>query len=86
MGIKSVRQFLAERNNTLGGAQIDEDDIIFFNGLGDGISTLYQFINPASRIIGPSPAYSTHSSGEAAHANAEPITYMRPSKRLVTRY
>ncbi len=81
MGIKSVRQFLAERNNELGGAQIDEDDIIFFNGLGDGISTLYQFINPTSRIIGPSPAYSTHSSGEAAHANAEPITYvLRPSR------
>src|SRR5690606_23137163 len=28
-----------------------------------------------SRVIGPSPAYSTHSSAEAAHANNEPLTY-----------
>ncbi len=75
MGVKSTRNFLADKNNQLAGAQIDSNDIIFFNGLGDGISTLYQFIIPTSRIIGPSPAYSTHSSGEAAHANAAPLTY-----------
>lgn len=76
MGNKSVREFLANQNNSQGnGAKIEADDILFFNGLGDGISTLYQFINPTARIIGPSPAYSTHSSGEAAHANAAPLTY-----------
>lgn len=76
MGDKAVREFLAQQNNSkAGGARISADDILFFNGLGDGISTLYQFINPTSRIIGPSPAYSTHSSGEAAHANSAPITY-----------
>ncbi|MCL4170012.1 UNVERIFIED_CONTAM: hypothetical protein GTU68_027649, partial [Idotea baltica] len=76
MGDKSVREFLAEQNNKQrNAAKIDSEDILFFNGLGDGISTLYQFINPTARIIGPSPAYSTHSSGEAAHANAAPITY-----------
>lgn len=82
LGIKEVREFLAKRNKHLQGAQINEEDIIFFNGLGDGISTLYQFINPTSRIIGPSPAYSTHSSGEAAHANADPLTYvLKPSRK-----
>ncbi|WP_268123184.1 pyridoxal phosphate-dependent aminotransferase [Roseivirga pacifica] len=82
MGEKFVRQFLAEENNKLKGAKISAEDIIFFNGLGDGISTLYQFIKPTSRIIGPSPAYSTHSSGEAAHANANPITYqLNPAKK-----
>lgn len=76
MGAPSVRAFLANQNNTrAGGAKIEADDILFFNGLGDGISTLYQFINPTARIIGPSPAYSTHSSGEAAHANSAPLTY-----------
>ncbi len=81
LGNKAVRQFLAEQNNQLNGANIDEDDIIFFNGLGDGISTLYQFIKSESRIIVPSPAYSTHSSGEAAHANSEPLTYtLDPSR------
>lgn len=82
MGDQSVRKFLADRNNLREGAKISADDIIFFNGLGDGISTLYQFIKPESRIIGPSPAYSTHSSGEAAHANATPLTYpLNPAKR-----
>lgn len=76
MGNKDVREFLANKNNQQAHAsQIEADDILFFNGLGDGISTLYQLINPTSRIIGPSPAYSTHSIGEAAHANASPLTY-----------
>lgn len=82
MGDKKVRQFIADQNNKLFGARITANDIIFFNGLGDGISTLYQFIKPESRIIGPSPAYSTHSSGEAAHAHSTPLTYpLNPAKR-----
>ncbi|MCS6834154.1 MAG: pyridoxal phosphate-dependent aminotransferase, partial [Flammeovirgaceae bacterium] len=74
-GVLETREFLAALNNQAGGAQITADDILFFNGLGDAISKLYQFIEPTSRIIGPSPAYSTHSSGEAAHANHHPLTY-----------
>jgi len=74
-GILETRQFLAKQTNELSGIQITEDDILFFNGLGDAISKLYQFIHPSSRIIGPSPAYATHSSAEAAHANAGPLTY-----------
>ena len=74
-GIIDTRKFLAERTNSRGGAQITENDILFFNGLGDAISKLYQFLHSSSRIIGPSPAYATHSSAEAAHANAAPLTY-----------
>ena len=74
-GVPETREFLAARTNALGGAQITADDILFFNGLGDAIAKLYQFILPTSRVIGPSPAYSTHSSGEGAHANAHPLTY-----------
>lgn len=74
-GVLKTRQFLAEKNNTLGGVQITAEDILFFNGLGDAIAKLYQFLPPGTRIIGPSPAYSTHSSTEAAHANMDPITY-----------
>jgi aspartate/methionine/tyrosine aminotransferase len=59
----------------LGGVQITPDDICFFNGLGDAIAKVYQYITPTSRVIGPSPAYSTHSSAEAAHASNEPLTY-----------
>jgi aspartate/methionine/tyrosine aminotransferase len=74
-GVLETRQFLAELNNKRGGAQISAEDILFFNGLGDAIAKVYQFINTNLRVIGPSPAYSTHSSAEAAHAHSEPITY-----------
>ncbi len=74
-GVLETRQFLAAKNNALGGVQITEDDILFFNGLGDAIGKIYQYLVPPARVIGPSPAYSTHSSAEAAHANDHPITY-----------
>lgn len=74
-GVLETRQFLAKKNNALGGVQITEDDILFFNGLGDAIGKIYQYLVPPARVIGPSPAYSTHSSAEAAHANDHPITY-----------
>jgi len=74
-GVLETRKFLAELTNQGGGTQITAEDILFFNGLGDAIAKLYQFLIPTARIIGPSPAYSTHSSAEAAHANTAPITY-----------
>lgn len=74
-GMLETREFLAQQTNSAGGVQITADDICFFNGLGDAISKAYQFISPTSRIIGPSPAYSTHSSAEAAHAGHQPLTY-----------
>lgn len=74
-GVWETREFIAAHTNALGGVQITADDICFFNGLGDAISKVYQFLSHTSRVIGPSPAYSTHSSAEAAHANHEPLTY-----------
>lgn len=71
----ATREFLAAQVNALNGVQIDAEDICFFNGLGDAIGKVYQYIVPTGRVIGPSPAYSTHSSAEAAHANHEPLTY-----------
>lgn len=74
-GMLETREFLAKQTNAMHGVQITAEDICFFNGLGDAISKVYQFISPTSRVIGPSPAYSTHSSAEAAHAAHQPITY-----------
>ena len=74
-GMLETREFLAKQTNALKGVQINAEDICFFNGLGDAISKVYQFISRTSRVIGPSPAYSTHSSAEAAHAAHEPLTY-----------
>ena len=74
-GVLETREFLARQTNAQGGVRITADDICFFNGLGDGIAKVYQYLTPTSRVIGPSPAYSTHSSAEAAHASHQPLTY-----------
>ena len=74
-GVLETRQFLAKKNNALGGTQITPEDILFCNGLGDAISKVYQYLDPGARVIGPSPGYSTHSSAEGGHASQPPITY-----------
>ncbi|MEO5976932.1 MAG: pyridoxal phosphate-dependent aminotransferase [Chryseolinea sp.] len=74
-GMLETREFLAKQTNAYGGVQITSEDICFFNGLGDAISKAYQFLAHTARVIGPSPAYSTHSSAEAAHAGNDPLTY-----------
>ncbi|MFN3604866.1 MAG: pyridoxal phosphate-dependent aminotransferase [Leptonema sp. (in: bacteria)] len=74
-GLKKTREFLAEKVNKEGYVQIDAEDIIFFNGLGDAVSKIYGFLRREARVIGPSPAYPTHSSAEAAHSGYPPITY-----------
>lgn len=74
-GILETRKFLANQNNALNGVKITENDILFFNGLGDAIHKVYQYLHSSARIIGPSPAYSTHSSAESAHARKDPIVY-----------
>ncbi len=68
-------EFLAELVNRRAGCRITADDIIFFNGLGDAVSTLFAFLKREARVIGPSPAYSTHSSAEAAHSGYAHTTY-----------
>lgn len=64
-----TREFLAEHVNIReGGVQITPDDLLFFNGVGDAVAKVYGFLKREARVLGPSPAYSTHSSGEAAHS------------------
>ncbi len=75
-GLLETRQFLVDRTNARGGIQITPDDIIFFNGLGDAIQKVYGLLRREARVIGPSPTYSTHSSGEAAHAGQHPVSYL----------
>ena len=74
-GVLETREFLANQTNQRGKAQINSEDIIFFNGLGDAIQKVYGLLRREARVIGPSPTYSTHSSAEGAHAGQKPITY-----------
>ena len=74
-GLLATREYIANERNIEGGVQITADDILFFNGLGDAISTIYNNLHKSARVIGPNPAYSTHSSAEAAHSSSPHITY-----------
>ena len=74
-GLLPTREFLAKRRNEKGGVKITVEDICFFNGLGDAISKVYTYLKKEARVIGPSPAYSTHSSAEGTHAGYPHITY-----------
>ncbi|MBN2467259.1 MAG: pyridoxal phosphate-dependent aminotransferase [Deltaproteobacteria bacterium] len=74
-GVREAQEFLAENVNKRGGYQITPDDIIFFNGLGDAVAKIFGFLKREARVIGPSPAYSTHSSAEAAHSGYDHLTY-----------
>ena len=57
------------------GARVTAADIIFFNGVADAVAKVYGFLSAHARVIGPSPAYSTHSSAESAHCALPHITY-----------
>ena len=74
-GVPATREFLAAHVNKRGGAQVTADDILFFNGIGDAVAKVYGFLRREARVIGPTPAYSTHSSAEAAHSGYEHLTY-----------
>ncbi|RII25350.1 MAG: aminotransferase [Geobacter sp.] len=74
-GVLETREFICEVTNRRGGARITPDDIIFFNGLGDAIAKVYGCLRPETRVLLPSPTYTTHSLGEAAHAHAAPVCY-----------
>jgi len=75
-GIAATREFLATRvNQRRGGVQITPSDILFFNGLGDAVSKVYGQLRREARVLGPSPAYSTHSSAESASSGYKHLTY-----------
>jgi aspartate/methionine/tyrosine aminotransferase len=74
-GVLETREFICEITNRRGGARITPDDIIFFNGLGDAIAKVYGCLHPETRVIMPSPTYTTHTLGESGHAQAAPVLY-----------
>ncbi|MDR0689010.1 MAG: pyridoxal phosphate-dependent aminotransferase [Spirochaetaceae bacterium] len=85
-GAREAREFLADRASRRekisfpGGicpdpAAISSEDVLFFNGLGDAVAKVFGFLRREARVLGPSPAYSTLSSAEAAHSGYEHLTY-----------
>ena len=74
-GLLETRQFICDQTNSRGGATITPDDIIFFNGLGDAIAKIYGCLDSKTRVLVPSPTYTTHTLAESANAGAMPICY-----------
>ena len=86
-GVRSSRDFLSDIANKRpvidlpGSASasprspVKAEDILFFNGLGDAVAKVFGFLRREARVLGPSPAYSTLSSAEAAHSGYEHLTY-----------
>jgi len=74
-GFLEVREALAGHVNARAGVRVSAADIIFFNGVADAVAKVYGFLSPHARVIGPSPAYSTHSSAESAHCALPHLTY-----------
>ncbi len=74
-GVETTREYIAQKTNERGGAQITKEDIIFFNGSGDSIARAYASIRVEARIILPEPTYSTHFIAEVMHASYPPNTY-----------
>ncbi len=52
-----------------------EEDVIFFNGLGDAINKLFSTLPASARVIGPNPTYPSHATAEAIHHGGSHITY-----------
>ena len=80
-GVPATREFLAAEVNKRGGARITPGDILFFNGLGDAVNKIYHLLCHESRVISPSPVYSTHASAEALHSGFEHMSFPLDPKR-----
>src|SRR3954468_19291729 len=73
-GLEAARQWIAE-DRSKQGTDLPAGSILFFNGLGDAINKVYTWLNPEARVLGPNPAYPTHSAVEAAHGRSAHMTY-----------
>jgi aspartate/methionine/tyrosine aminotransferase len=74
-GLQAAREFLSRQRAEQGKVQLDAENILFFNGLGDAINKIYTWLNPEARVLGPNPAYPTHAAIEAAHGRSLHMTY-----------
>ena len=74
-GLLKTREYIAQTRSEETGNDLDAENVMFFNGLGDAITKVYTWLNPIARVLGPNPAYPTHSSIEGAHGRSHHMTY-----------
>ncbi|MBQ7667203.1 MAG: pyridoxal phosphate-dependent aminotransferase [Kiritimatiellae bacterium] len=64
-GVLSTREYLAaEASAREGGTKLGPDDILFLNGIADGVDKVYDLMKKDARVLMPSPSYPTHTSNE----------------------
>lgn len=51
------------------------DDILFFNGLGEAINKIMNYLPKEARVLVPSPTYPSHATAESMHAGCSYIAY-----------
>ncbi len=51
------------------------DDILFFNGLGEAINKIMNYLPKEARVLVPSPTYPSHATAESMHAGCSYISY-----------
>lgn len=74
-GLLKARQYLSKTRSEETNTELKSDHIIFFNGLGDAVTKVYAWLHPRARVLGPNPAYPTHSSLEGAHGGSRQLAY-----------
>ena len=76
-GVQKTVDYLIQRQNKRPTSQVKlkDGDILFFNGLGDAVATIYSRLAKDVRVILPSPCYSAHALGESDHAHAKNVFY-----------
>ncbi len=80
-GLLEARMYLSDTRSRETGIKLVPENILFFNGLGDAVTKIYTWLNPVARVLGPNPAYPTHSSIEGAHGRSPMVTYnLDPNK------
>jgi len=75
-GILETRQYLCETRNREAGVSLQVDDILFFNGLGDAISTVYKALSSETRVLLPAPVYPSYYALEEFHSGRKPVQYL----------
>ena len=64
-GVLSTREYLAaEASAREGGVKLGPEDILFLNGIADGVDKVYDLMKKDARVLMPSPSYPTHTSNE----------------------
>ena len=81
-GNPDVRKWVVELSRKLcPGSKLEYEYVLFTNGLGAAIASLYQMMPKGARFLEPSPTYPSHASMESFNAQAEPLFYrLNPQK------